>query len=280
MQVQLRAVLTILAITATLPLPGQTPQGPAQPKNSAQTLSQNSASPQSKPQESGGGTSPLEQSQQNQPPQLPTMPPLGSLLKKTVGFLTVSYQDGDHVATISGTAFFVFYEDKRLGDNQGFVYIVTNRHMAEPKSNGRPALVLVESLRVNQIAAVNGSQSAQILIPLGPRIHWYFPSDEAVDLAVIPVAPDQKAVDLAPFPVSMFATKDVIKEMNITEGDSVLFTGFFYQLPGQKEIEPIVRQGVLAMLPDEELITTLDKLGHIYLADVHVFGGNRDPRCL
>lgn len=60
----------------------------------------------------------------------------------------------------------------------------------------------------------------------------------------------------------------------IAEGDPVLFAGFFYQYPGQKKIEPIVRQGIIAMMPDEELTTTLGRLGQVYLADVHVFGGN------
>ena len=28
------------------------------------------------------------------------------------------------------------------------------------------------------------------------------------------------------------------------------------------------------MMPSEKMVTTLDKLGNLYLADVHVFGGN------
>jgi len=202
------------------------------------------------------------------------MPPSGGVIKKTVGFLTVSYQDGNHIATIYGTGFFVFYEEKRLGENQGFFYLVTNRHMAEPRSNGQPARVVRASVRLNTKNEVEGVQSAEVTLPLGPNFHWYFPEDDAVDLAVIPVLPDPRVLDVVPFPVSMFATKDVVKEMRIAEGDSVLFAGFFYQLPGQKKIEPIVRQGILAMMPDENLTTTLGKPGHLYLADVHVFGGN------
>src|SRR5689334_1185802 len=58
----------------------------------------------------------------------PKVPPLGVLLKKTVGFLSVDYQDGQKAGQIRGTGFFVFYPDKRLGENAGFVYLVTNRH--------------------------------------------------------------------------------------------------------------------------------------------------------
>jgi hypothetical protein len=186
----------------------------------------------------------------------------------------VSYQDGDHIAKIYGTAFFVFYEDKRAGAGSGFIYLVTNRHMAQPQRNGQAAVVLQQSLRMNLKKTINGMQSVDAPLPVGLGARWVYPIDEAVDLAVLPVMPDQMIFDYEPIPFSMFATKDVVEQRKITEGDSVLFTGFFYQLPGQKMIEPIVRQGVLAMLPDEDMTTTLGKPGRLYLADVHVFGGN------
>jgi len=88
------------------------------------------------------------------------------------------------------------------------------------------------------------------------------------------MALDEDKFDYEAFPTSLFATRNFIQSNNIAEGDSVLFTGFFYQFPGQKRMEPIVRQGILAMLPDEVLQTTLGKPGRLYLADVHVFGGN------
>ena len=39
-------------------------------------------------------------------------------------------------------------------------------------------------------------------------------------------------------------------------------------------MEPIVRQGVIAMLPEEKLDTTLHKKGQLFLADLHAFHGN------
>jgi hypothetical protein len=54
----------------------------------------------------------------------------------------------------------------------------------------------------------------------------------------------------------------------------VLFTGFFYQIPGMKRFEPIIREGALAMIPYEDLETTLHKSGRVYLADVRAFHGN------
>jgi hypothetical protein len=105
-------------------------------------------------------------------------------------------------------------------------------------------------------------------------LQWTYPADDAIDLAVIPFMPDQAKFDVEAIPVSMFATQDVIKKDNIAEGDSVLYTGFFYQFPGSLQIEPIIRQGIIAMIPNEPIPTTLGKLGRAYLADAHVFGGN------
>jgi hypothetical protein len=63
-------------------------------------------------------------------------------------------------------------------------------------------------------------------------------------------------------------------EQNIAEGDRVVFTGYFYQFLGFSRFEPIIREGIIAMLPSEKMDTTLGKKGHIYLADLHTFGGN------
>jgi hypothetical protein len=195
-------------------------------------------------------------------------------MKKLVVFLRVEFQDGDHIGGIQGTGFFVFVEEKRLGENRGFIYLVTNRHMAEPEVRGQRAPVRRVSLRLNLKVPVEGVQSVEEDLPLGPDLHWYFPKDDAVDLAILPLAPDQGRYDYQALPTSLLATKDTIESNRIAEGDSVLFAGFFYQFPGQKKIEPIVRQGILAMMPDEPLETTLHKPGRLYLADVHVFGGN------
>ena len=71
----------------------------------------------------------------------------------------------------------------------------------------------------------------------------------------------------------MFATKDVLERGHIHEGEPVFFSGFFTQFPGTKRTEPIVRQGIIAMMPDEE-IPFVGLARRLYLADMHIFGGN------
>jgi len=117
-------------------------------------------------------------------------------------------------------------------------------------------------------------ESLEGMVLTANNLHWFLPTDEAVDLAVLPLAPDQQKFDYEIVPISALATKDRIQSENIAPGDTVVFAGYFYQFPGQKRIQPIVRQGVLAMMPDEELKTTLQKPGHLYFADAHAFHGN------
>ncbi len=201
-------------------------------------------------------------------------PPASVLLKKTVGFVRVLYLKENQPWEARGTGFFVIVEDKRLGENRGFLYLITNRHVAEPEENGQRLPVLSVSLRLNLKRPVGGTQSQEGIVPLGGALHWYFSTDGAVDLAVLPISPDQEKYDYVPFPSTMFATSDVIEKDEIAEGDQVFFAGFFYQFPGLSKIEPIVRQGILAMMPGEPMETTLHRQGRMYLADVHVFGGN------
>ena len=72
----------------------------------------------------------------------------------------------------------------------------------------------------------------------------------------------------------MVITRQEIEPDGIAEGDPIVFAGYFYQFPGLQKFQPIVREGTLAMMPDEQLDTTLHKRGNLYLADVHVAGGN------
>ncbi|MGA2476569.1 MAG: serine protease [Terriglobia bacterium] len=197
--------------------------------------------------------------------------PQTTLLKKTVAFITLDCQDGNEQLQDRGTGFFVAVPDARLGE-KAFIYLVTNRHVVEPERDHRKLRVTRQSLRLNLKKQGDGFNSMEGIIPL--NVPWYFPKDDAVDLAVLPMAPDSNIFDYQAFPISFFATKDVVASRMIAEGDPVLFCGFFYQYPGQKKIESIVRQGILAMMPDEELRTTLEKPGRIYLADAHVFLGN------
>lgn len=211
---------------------------------------------------------PLSRTSAQQQQQPPT-----SLIRQTVTFIDVKFTKADKIWDSHGTGFFVFYPEKRLGENLGFVYLVTNRHVAQPEiDEGHIYPVISTNLRLNLREKQNGELSEDSALPASAR--WHFPSDDAVDLAAMAILPDEKKYEFVSFPVSSFVTEDVVKTRAIGEGDSVLFAGYFYQFPGTERIEPIIRQGILAMMPREEMQTTLNKAGRLYLADLHVFNGN------
>lgn len=199
----------------------------------------------------------------------------GQSLRKSIGFLTVKYLKDGTSMQISGTCFFVRYDDQRLGENRAFLYLVTNRHMAAPGvESGESYAVQQVFVKLNLRNPVAGKESEEANIPLGGGVRWIFPTDESVDLAVLSVGPDQNRYDYLNIPSSILATKDQMSTNNIDVGDNVVFAGYFVQFPGQKRIQPVVRQGVLSMMPDELMETTLRKPGHLFLADVHTFHGN------
>ncbi|SRR5258708_2730992 len=187
-------------------------------------------------------------------------------IRKTVGFIKMTCTSGDKTVELDGTGFFVFYPDHRLGEKGGFSYLVTNRHMAECwDDDRRPRPVQKVDLTLNLEAG-----NSKHLTNNSGNVPWILPTDTSVDLAVIPMLPDQSLYDYITISTSDFVDDDA----TLSEGERIMLSGFFYQFPGVLKMQPIVREGILAMLPDEDLTTTTGKPGKVYLADVHIFHGN------
>jgi hypothetical protein len=191
--------------------------------------------------------------------------PFERQLRKTVAFLQLDCRQGNEQFTVRGTGFFVEIPEKRLGEAKGFIYLVTNRHVAMCWNNDlQPMHILSTSVRLNRVDGLSDLST----MPGSP--HWIFPADESVDLAVLPIAPSTETYDYMTVPYDML----VADEKLLSEGMQVILSGYFYQLPGEKRIEPIIREGVLAMIPDEEILTATRRRGKVYLCDVHTFHGN------
>lgn len=202
-------------------------------------------------------------------------------LRKTVGFIQVPYRDqkGQN-SSVWGTCFFVAVPDDRLGKGSMFTYTVTNRHVATAESAPAGTLVSEVHLYINLSKPQTNRAFHEAIIPLKGTTHWYFPTDDTVDLAVLPVVPHPSQFDVKFLPVSLFATSDVVKARRIDIGDSVVFIGFFFQFPGTTRVEPIYRQGILSMMPDDPIKMSdgrndkVNTMEHLYLADAHAFHGN------
>jgi hypothetical protein len=103
---------------------------------------------------------------------------------------------------------------------------------------------------------------------------WTFPTDPSVDLAITPINVNENQLDVQFLSSALLLSNADVAQNKVEEGDPVLFTGLFVQLVGQSHSEPIVREGRIAMIPKEQVTTTLHALGDIYLVDCHAFGGN------
>jgi len=225
-------------------------------------------------------------------PQLPVSPanavatppansePIMSQFKKTVIFLetdclTTSADGSQTVTPYLGTGFLVLHHDDRFPQIGGFNYLVTNRHVAYPGAeNHSPCRVVDYKVRFNLRQPETNGTALSEAFSLGPNVPWSLSTDESADIAVTPFGVDENKFSFLTFPTSLFLTDGQAKQNRVVEGDSVVFTGLFVQFLGQVKLEPIVREGKIAMIPGEPIPTTLRSLGQVYLVDAHVFGGN------
>jgi hypothetical protein len=218
---------------------------------------------------------------QTQPP-VATNPTRGETeILKTIVFISVEANEPGEpgkLVRLRGTGFLVVVPDSRLGDSSGFGYLVTNRHVAEAveqdeSGNCKPLQIRAMYVTLNLKEPVNGNRSERMPIPLSREVHWYFPKDEASDLAVLPFGISNK-YDVKKVLPEQFLTEERLGQLHVVAGDRVLTGGFYSGYVGLHAIQPILREGVLAMLPDGPMNTTMCKSGGLYLADVHVIPGN------
>jgi hypothetical protein len=206
----------------------------------------------------------------------PTRPE--SEILKTIVFITVELKEPDQPSGslrptpppnhhyLYGTGFLIGVTDKRLKDRI-FTYIVTNRHVAaaiEPDQKGHCTSLRIQKTLVtlNLKERVNGKRADPVDITDSPQRHWYFPENEATDLAIMPFGIDSK-YDTRLIGLDQLLTTETLDKQHVVPGDRVLTGGFFYGYAGLHEIQPILREGVLAMLPDGPMTTTTCKSGDL-----------------
>lgn len=154
--------------------------------------------------------------------------PFTKQVRKTVTFITTECRDNNDPQNIRywrSTGFFVSYPDLRIGPNREFTYLVTNRHVAMCwDENRKPQEVICLCLQFN----LKDGSTTKMEIP--GNFPWILPSDDSVDLALVPVGLDLATEDILSVPVSDLATADVIGSQGVDEGAKLLVTGYFYQL--------------------------------------------------
>jgi hypothetical protein len=215
----------------------------------------------------------VAQSPPSSPPPSPAILPIAQI-RKSVAFLHLTCDADGKAWDVRGTGFFVAYPAPEIGPDQSFVYLATNRHVAMCWGHdNKPMHVSKVELMLNRREPGPKGLADEITVSSTGNIPWILPEDDSVDLAIIPMGPDQKVYDYLTVPLQMIMGRAAMSQSGVVEGERVFFAGFFYQFPGVTRMEPVVRQGIIAMIPNDP-VPLIGKPEKLYLADMHAFGGN------
>lgn len=172
----------------------------------------------------------------------------------------------------NGTGFFVLVKDESNRE-RGHGYLVTARHVLQDQTGKMYQSVAVRLNRIDGKADL-----IELKLGAGGAPIFTHPTDNTVDLAVIPALPDQKIYDMKFLPDDFLTTKESFKSLNLGEGADIFFEGLFTSYIGQERNYPISRFGRVAMIPAERVpwrernkpVEFLD----LYLMESQSYGGN------
>jgi hypothetical protein len=140
--------------------------------------------------------------------------------------------------------------DERLPKGTGYIYLVTNRHVAEAIEDCKPHKPEKFSLMMNIKEPVNGNRSFTETLQVSPQNPWHVPKDPSVDLAVLLFTQYSEKVDQIVLPLEIFLTSKELTAKDVVPGYKVMTMGLFSQHPGTHGLQPLVRDGILAMIPE------------------------------
>jgi hypothetical protein len=194
--------------------------------------------------------------------------PIPPEVKTVVAFVFVpGKQPGKAVPY--GTAFFVGVKDPKNSERT-FVYLVTAKHVLQnPDHKSWLPKIL---LRLN--TKDGGAEAVEVPVSLtGTNKTVFQHPDPSVDIAIIPALPDQNKFDFKVLPEDMITTEKDFKDLKITEGSEVFFTGLFSPYVGTRRNYPVVRFGRVSLITDEK-IKFIDQEAQLYLIESGSYGGN------
>ena len=183
----------------------------------------------------------------------------------TVVAIGVPNVDGSVDFTATGFLFGHAVEKDNKGHQQYWVFLVTNRHVIEGKSD--------------LLIRFNGPMNAppkSYPLPVGDSseaVHWTFHPNPKVDVAVLVIDVISKQfqdVKLSYFRDDIHvASIEQLQECKFSEGDEVFVIGFPLGLAGDERNYAIVRQGIVARIRD-----WYEGHSNVFLIDSSIFPGN------
>lgn len=194
-------------------------------------------------------------------------------VKQVVGFIYIAGKDGKPEP--KGTAFLVRVKSTQNPD-RAFGYVVTAKHVLQyqpdPKQPERREWFANVSLRLNTKDGKSDFLNVPIVVA-GAKKTVFLHEDPTVDIAIIPGTADTNRFDFKVLPDEIITTEKDFRELKITEGSEVFFTGLFTPYTGTLRNYPIVRFGRVALITDER-INFVGAAAHLYLIESGSYGGN------
>lgn len=102
---------------------------------------------------------------------------------------------------------------------------------------------------------------------------WFHSEDQADDVALVPLFPDNREFDFTTIPTRMFLDDQALTSGTIVEGNDLYFIGLMEQYYGIKRNHPLVRRGTLGLLTDESIDTPTGRQ-RVFIAELESWPGN------
>lgn len=186
----------------------------------------------------------------------------------------------DAKSTSFGTGFLVFREIK---DNQGNIFLITNKHVIPPEGDKK-------SISIRVITRQGGTNKiATIDVPVVGDSKKYLDNvrlnpNKDYDVAVVNITEQvvKNGIDASWIPTTLFVTKDKLKAEGITVGDEIFLLGYPDAIFDPRNVSPVLRVGVISTEPtqgyafNDRLKATYGLPDQIdgFLIDANVFPGS------
>jgi hypothetical protein len=156
-------------------------------------------------------------------------------LLNSVFYLYPSIEEADEGVAAGGTGFFISVPLPNHPEH-GMVYAVTNDHVIH---EGKSTVI-----RLN---TVSGEKDT---IPLSINQWRSHPAGD--DLAVAQILIMSHLHQYQHTPTTMLVTPEIMKNLDIGVGDEVYMLGRFALHEGKEQNKPVVRSGLISLMPDSE----------------------------
>lgn len=178
-------------------------------------------------------------------------------VRKCVTFLAYRLADGQF--RLAGTA---WYTGKPIANSdRATAFLVTAKHVIDA----------IRRYGLTEVFVRLNLSKGSTLVRTGIDDWVTHPTDPTVDVAVLRAGVPEEADHLV-YPVTRFASHEVVREQSIGIGEEVFLTGLFVNHFGQSRNIPIVRVGNIAAMPEEAVATRLGPM-EAYLVEARSIGG-------